>query len=102
MTSHYPTSAELAAFRLWIRRAQHRSRVLHPESGAWLDEIDSGIGYTLNATAYRDAHDASRARKGAAALRRLHAEPDVDFSGHDYRIPHAQSEPCPTGCPLAA
>ncbi len=74
---HYPTSAELAAFRREI--AYNRDGQAHATSlafgcvtGASHDyERSDGIGYSAQQVkrAYRDAHDASRARKGARLIR---------------------------------
>ncbi len=74
---HYPTSAELAAFRRSI--AAHRDYPVTrarpsylfdaQRSNAWSWERENGIGYTAGGSAYRDAHDASRARKGARLIR---------------------------------
>ncbi len=80
--SSYPTSAELAAFRRSIpgsrqRHSHSAASNWHPvtidgaPAGAWPDERKIGLGYivTHEESAYRDAHDASRARRGAAAIR---------------------------------
>ncbi len=75
---HYPTSAELAAFRrsygvrfsLMTDTGIHYTSVdaIHPTASAtWAVERSHGIGYCNSA--YRDAHDASRARKGARLIR---------------------------------
>ena len=56
MTSHYPTTAELAAFRFAASPCRHQDRgraphgwqacgLTHPDRGAWPHEREHGIGY---------------------------------------------------------
>ncbi len=78
--AHYPTTAELAAFReriSWHSRAPHeiaaRVGMIAPvDGGAWPDERQHGIGWRLAAAPYADTiwpHRALLARQDASALR---------------------------------
>ncbi len=113
--SSYPTSAELAAFRERIG-SDHRSDPLarqalihrstafttYEAGGAWPDELLNGIGYTAGGSAYRDAHDASRARKGARLIRSaawvspdgrwMIYQRDAAWIARDYSLPTDPSE----------
>lgn len=88
--SHYPSTAELAAFREDIHRLSgpHFTDdctvgMSHPpEGGAWLDELSNGIGY-LPWWAMSDAR-ASRARREAGAMRTRAYEA---ASGDDRSLP---------------
>lgn len=71
--SHYPSSAELAAFRRSIGssnglRARYMSHpdgtVAHPTTGAWASERQHGIGYRM-----ADKYWSGVARREASAMR---------------------------------
>lgn len=73
MTSHYPTTAELAALRRSIRPGMAVGTGWSRANGrAWLSEIHHGIGWRLSAAPYADTiwpHRTMLARQDASAMR---------------------------------
>ena len=74
-TSHYPTSAELAAFRRSIATPSMAADPFwvccpSPESGAWSHERERGIGYRDRGSVFDDIYyPAVTARREASRMR---------------------------------